>query len=154
MPFLPVCLLQPSLCIYSDAFSDSWHFEEISYFLSDHSQIINSLPNIFYIRALIENWNTHPSVRILWRSLFIRFKALPYPIMSFPGSSDGKASAYNEGGPGSIPGSGRSPGEGKVTHSSIHAWKIPWAEEAGGLQSMGWQRVGHDWATSLHFTLQ
>ena len=31
-----------------------------------------------------------------------------------------------------------------VTHSSILAWRIPWAEEAGGLQSMGSQRVGHD----------
>ena len=32
-------------------------------------------------------------------------------------------------------------------HSSILAWKIPWTEEAGGLQSMGSQRVGHDLAT-------
>ena len=31
-----------------------------------------------------------------------------------------------------------------ATHSSIHAWKIPWTEERGGLQSMGLQRVGHD----------
>ena len=35
------------------------------------------------------------------------------------------------------------------THSSTLAWKIPWTEEPGGLQSMGSQRVGHDWATSL-----
>ena len=34
-------------------------------------------------------------------------------------------------------------------HSSTLAWKIPWAEETGGLQSMGSIRVGHDWATSL-----
>ena len=34
-------------------------------------------------------------------------------------------------------------------HSSTLAWKIPWAEEPGGLQSMGSRRVGHDWATSL-----
>ena len=34
------------------------------------------------------------------------------------------------------------------THSSILAWRIPWAEEAGGLQSMGSQRVRHDWATN------
>ena len=40
-----------------------------------------------------------------------------------------------------------------ATHSSILAWRIPWAEEPGGLQFMGSQRVGHDWATSLlHFT--
>ena len=34
-----------------------------------------------------------------------------------------------------------------ATRSSILAWKIPWAEEPGGLQSMGLQRVRHDWAT-------
>ena len=36
-----------------------------------------------------------------------------------------------------------------VTHSSILIWKTPWMEEPGRLQSMGSQRVGHDWATSL-----
>ena len=34
--------------------------------------------------------------------------------------------------------------EGIATYSSILAWAIPWMEEAGGLQSMGLQRVGHD----------
>ena len=29
-------------------------------------------------------------------------------------------------------------------HSNILAWRIPWTEESGGLQSMGWQKVGHD----------
>ena len=36
-----------------------------------------------------------------------------------------------------------------ATHSSILAWKIPWMEEPGRLQSMGSQRVGHNWPTSL-----
>ena len=36
-------------------------------------------------------------------------------------------------------------------HSSTLAWKIPWMEEPGRLQSMGSRRVGHDWATSLSF---
>ena len=36
-----------------------------------------------------------------------------------------------------------------ATHSSTIAWKIPWTEEPGRLQSMGLQRVGHDRATSL-----
>ena len=36
-----------------------------------------------------------------------------------------------------------------ATHSSALAWKIPWVEEPGRLQSMGSWRVGHDWATSL-----
>ena len=34
--------------------------------------------------------------------------------------------------------------KGMATHSSILAWRIPWTEEPGGLQSMGSQRVGHD----------
>ena len=38
-------------------------------------------------------------------------------------------------------------------HSSTLAWKIPWTEEPDRLQSMGSQRVGHDWATSLSFFL-
>ena len=43
----------------------------------------------------------------------------------------------NVGDPGSVPGSGRSPGELMATHSSILAWKIPMMEEPGGLLSMG-----------------
>ena len=34
--------------------------------------------------------------------------------------------------------------EEMATHSNILAWRIPWTEEPGGLQSTGWQRVGHD----------
>ena len=41
---------------------------------------------------------------------------------------------------------GSSPGGGDGTHSSFLAWEITWTEEPGGLQSMGSQRVGHDWA--------
>ena len=37
--------------------------------------------------------------------------------------------------------------KGMATHSSILAWRIPWTEGPGGLQSMAFQRVGHDWAT-------
>ena len=99
----------------------------------------------------------------------------------FPGDSDGKESAHNAGDQGSIPGSGRSPGEGNgnplqyswaslvaqmvknlsamqetwvqslgwedplekgmTTHSSILAWRIPWTEEPGRLQSMGSQEL-------------
>ena len=108
---------------------------------------------------------------------------LPTPVfLGFPGGSDGKESACNAGDSGSIPGSGRSAGEGigyplqyswaslvaqlvknlpavweawvwsphwddplekgRATHSSVLAWRIPWA-----IQSMGSQRVGHNWAT-------
>ena len=62
----------------------------------------------------------------------------------FPDSSVSKESACSARAPGSIPGLGRSPGEGMTTHSSILVWKIPWREEPGGLQSMGLQKVRHD----------
>ena len=39
--------------------------------------------------------------------------------------------------------------KGMAPHSSTLAWKIPWMEELGRLQSLGSRRVGHDWATSL-----
>ena len=40
--------------------------------------------------------------------------------------------------------------KGMATHSSILAWRIPWTENPGRLQSMGSQRIGHDWATNTH----
>ena len=42
---------------------------------------------------------------------------------------------------------------GMATHSSILAWRIPWTEEPGGLQSMESQTAGHDWATNHTLTL-
>ena len=48
---------------------------------------------------------------------------------------------------GSIPGLGFDPlKEGMAIHSSILAWRIPWTEEPNRLQSIGSQRVGHDWS--------
>ena len=70
----------------------------------------------------------------------------------FPGGSVVKnlpASAGDVRDSGSILGSGRSPEKKMVTCSNILIWKIPWAEEPGGLQSMGSWRVRHDWAHCL-----
>ena len=58
-------------------------------------------------------------------------------------------SAYNTRDPGSIPGWEDPLEKEMATHSSTLAWKIPWMEERGRLQSMGSQRVGQDWVTSL-----
>ena len=60
-----------------------------------------------------------------------------YFKLGFPGGSDIKESSCSAKHLGSTSGSGRSPGEGKATHSSILAWRIPWTEESGGLQSFG-----------------
>ena len=69
--------------------------------------------------------------------------------LSFPGSLNGKESAHNVGDLGSIPGLGRSPTEGHDNSSSSLAWRIPWTQESGGLQSMSLQRVGEDSWESL-----
>ena len=60
-------------------------------------------------------------------------------VLSNLWTSNGKESACNVGHPGSIPGSGRSPGEGNGNPLSILAWRIPWTEEPGELQSTGSQ---------------
>ena len=61
-------------------------------------------------------------------------------MWGFPGGSAGKHMPANVGDMGSIPGSGRSPGEGNGNHSSILAWEIPLPEEPDRLQSMGLQK--------------
>ena len=56
-------------------------------------------------------------------------------MKGFPGGSYAKESICNPGDLGSVPGLGRSPGEGMATHSSIPAWRTPWTEEPGGPRS-------------------
>ena len=68
-------------------------------------------------------------------------------LMAFPGSSVVMNPPANAGDVGSILGSGRSPGEGNGNHSSILAWRIPWTEVPGRLQSMGLQTARHDLST-------
>ena len=58
-------------------------------------------------------WNEH-NCTVVWT------------FLGFPCGSAGKESAFNTGDLGLIPGLGISPGEGKATHSSIRAWRIPW----------------------------
>ena len=70
--------------------------------------------------------------------------AIPEELLGFPGSSVGKVSTCNAGDPGSILGWEDPLEEGMATHSSILAWRIPWTEEPGGLQSIGSQRVVHN----------
>ena len=74
----------------------------------------------------------------------LSFKTFFSFINSFPCSSVGKEFACNAGDRGSIPELASSLREGKWQPTPVSwAWKISWAEEPGGLQSMGSQRVGH-----------
>ena len=84
---------------------------------------------------------THPLWGAIWSYLSVRGR--------FPGDASGtvKNLPVNAGDikdVGLIPRLGGSLEEGMATHSSILAWRIPWTEEPGGLQSMVSQRVGHD----------
>ena len=83
----------------------------------------------------------------------VTFKQVINHIQGLHRWFSGKESTCNGGDPGSIPGSGRSPGEETATHSSILAWEIPWTEEPGRLQAMGSQRVRYNWATEHTQTL-
>ena len=98
-----------------------------------------------------------PGSSWLFQSNEVNFqiKSRPMDIVGFSGGSDGKESPYimQETRVWSL--GCKDPLEkGTATHSSILAWRIPWTEELGGLESMGLQRVEHDWATNTStFTL-
>ena len=80
---------------------------------------------------------------LCWLICKAKEQYLVYTIC-FPDGSDGKQSACDAGDLDSIPG-WEDPLEKEIeTPSSILAWRIPWTEEPGGLQSMGSHRVGHD----------
>ena len=83
----------------------------------------------------------HPWKRVLTKSSYDGGHTVKW---GFPSGSDSKESACIAGDLGSIPDQEDPLEKGMVTHSSILAWRIPWTEESGGLQSMGSQRVGHD----------
>ena len=92
-------------------------------------------------------------------TMIIVFSVFGLPFIVFGASQvalgvkNSLANAGNARDAGSVPGSRRSSGEGNGYHSSILAWRIPWTEESGGLQSMGSQRVGRDWACTCSHTL-
>ena len=77
------------------------------------------------------------------------FLVLTPLLDDFPGGSDSKVSAYNVGDLGSISGPEDLLEKEMATHSSILAWKIPWMEEPGRLQSIGSQES--DTTEQLHF---
>ena len=79
-----------------------------------------------------------------WRHVHTLKNQVFNDYLGFPSGSVVKNSPANSGDVGLISELERSLGEGNGNHSSTLAWKIPWTEEPGGLQSMGSQRVRHD----------
>ena len=84
---------------------------------------------------------THSGI-LAWRIL-----SIPLLAWGFPGGSEGKASACNEGDPGLILGWEDPLEKEMATHSSILAWEISWTEEPDRLQSLGSQRAGDNLVT-------
>ena len=114
---------------------------------------------LFSIMGYYKTLTILPCVhRFLYRHMFLFLLSIYLGMelvghvvtLGFPGGSDGKVSACNAGDPGSIPGLGRSPGEGNGNHSSTLAWEIPWTEEPCRLQSLGFKEL--DTTERLHFT--
>ena len=118
-----------------------------------HTQVVYSLhifPMLFgdedwfftsvYPLRINSNFNTSTNICLpsVQRSLFSSY--LP-GLLRFPGGSDGKEYPCNPGDLRSIP------RLGMATNSNILAWRIPWKEEPGRLQSMGPQRIRPDWVT-------
>ena len=94
------------------------------------------LPNSFQQTVMLSSCETSKCFIQLQNQ---ELKYLP-TSWGFPYTSVGKESACNAGDLSSIPGLGRSPGEGN-DNSSILAWRISWTEEPGRLQSMGSQEL-------------
>ena len=95
---------------------------------------------------LYSPWNS-PGQNTGVGSLSLRMSQLAV-IFCFPGGSEGNESACNAGDSGLIPGSGRSPWRRKWQPTPVFLPReSPWTAEPGWLQSMGSQRIRHDWAT-------
>ena len=73
--------------------------------------------------------------------------------MGYPGGSEGKESTCNAEDWVWFLGQEDSLEKEMATHSSTLAWKMPWTEERGGLQTMGSQVAGWDWETNTHIHL-
>ena len=84
------------------------------------------------------------------KTIIQKYTCIP-TFMGFLGGSCGKESAYNAGDLGLIPGDPLK--KGMITHSSILAWRIPWTEKPGGLQSMRSQRFGPNWMTNTPMSI-
>ena len=110
----------------------------------------SSESSIFWVSSLFSRWgNSSDGGGGLWSGLECSRDGFDPGSPQLP--SVGKESACNAGDPGSILGREDPLEKEMATHSSILAWRIPQTEEPGKLQSVGLQRVGHDWAINFNF---
>ena len=87
-------------------------------------------------------WNLRPHSMLFWKHPLHVASLVAQRLKSLPAMWETRVRSLGREDP---------PEKEMATHSSILAWRIPWREEPGSLQSTGLQRVRHDWAISLHF---
>ena len=131
-----------SLTVYKFYSSLSlWIYTDIFIFLLAHSLHTHTHTHT----------HTHMTARLMGQLMDISFWLLTLLSLGFPGGLDGKESAWNAGDPGSIPGLGKSPGEGNGYQLQYSCLENHMDRGAGGLQSIGLQRVEHDSVTKHTF---
>ena len=140
----------PHLAAFRRCFSSKRGFWESLWVTLITDIILNNYPesqsSFFNLKCLLAYFMSNNGCLNYWspvKESFVKstketdFSYLLCDFGRSPCGSDGKASPCNAGDPGSIPGLGRSSEKEIATHSSTLAWKIPWTEEPGSLQSMG-----------------
>ena len=115
-----------------------WHA-----YLWSYDKVKLNLPEKLIIQAVC------PNVYACLCALYVHFIffSIYEHTLGFPGDSVVKNLPANAGDMGSIPGSGRSPGEGNDYPLQYLAWVIPWTEKPGGLQNKGIKRISQNLAT-------
>ena len=124
-----------------------WNFKILKHMLYMHCYLYICVRMLVYMRTKERELKEESHVCLKtcsYRWDFILVRLLT--CLGFPGGSDSKEPDSNMGDLG-----WEDPLEkGMATHSSILAWRIPWTEKSGRLQSMGLPRVRHDWVTYTH----
>ena len=113
-------------------------------------QLQSVLPDLELVLCRREFWGSDAPRTLFIKVLNVELKKKHFILCWVPGGSDGKASLYNARDPVGSLGPEDPLEKEMAVYSSTIAWKIPWMEEPGRLQSMGSPRVRHDWATPLH----
>ena len=145
-PIIRVFSRESVLCIkwpkyWSFSFSIS-HSNEYSGLISFRIDWLDLLAVQGTLKSLLQQHSSNAS--ILWRSGFFSPSLTAQRLKHLPPMGETWVRSLSR----------EDPLEKEMeTHSSILAWRIPWMEEPGRLQSTGSQRVGHNWATSLTHSL-
>ena len=134
---IPICI-----CKYTtfSSFIYRWALRPPPY-LGDCKQCCNEHEvNTFFELILLFYSDKYPEVELLDHKIICGFSLVAQTIKNLPAMQDTQETQVQ------FLGQEDSVEKGMAIHSSILAWKIPWMEKSGGLQSTGSQKVGYNWA--------